>query len=75
MFNHFNHFLEIPHHKRLGIDLKTPFVEPAENKYAKMPWKKIKVSGKVEKDFIYATILSGDIGLVLVLLNLQKSIL
>jgi hypothetical protein len=44
----------------LGFNPASPYVESDENKYAKAPWDKIKLSGNVEREFLYNSILSTD---------------
>ncbi|MEM2370768.1 MAG: N-6 DNA methylase [Candidatus Bathyarchaeia archaeon] len=56
-------FVDFDIHPILGIDLNKPLVKSAEDalKEAKVPWKNIELRGRVEADFIYATLLGGDI--------------
>ena len=54
------YFVEIPSHN-LGISKDAPFVQTKENKYAKKPWKDIKIEANIEKKFLFGTVLSGDI--------------
>jgi len=47
----------------LGIDVRKPAVKTADEirEQAKSPWKDVEIKGNVEADFIYATLLGGDI--------------
>jgi methylase of polypeptide subunit release factors len=56
-------FIDFEVHKTLGIDVSKPLVKTSEDisKGAKEPWKGIEMKGNVESDFIYATLLGGDI--------------
>ena len=56
-------FVEHIIHPTFGINLQTPYCRTSEDilKNAKEPWKDIKIEGRVEKDFIYATALSTDL--------------
>jgi type I restriction-modification system DNA methylase subunit len=56
-------FVELIIHPTFGINLQTPYCRTSEDilKNAKEPWKDIKIEGRVEKDFIYATALSTDL--------------
>lgn len=50
-------------HEDLGVDVSRPFVKTSEDALggAKEPWRGIEVKGNVEADFIYATLLGGDV--------------
>jgi hypothetical protein len=50
-------------HETLGVDFSKPFVKTAKSVLsdAKEPWKGIELKGNVETDFIYATLLGGDL--------------
>lgn len=56
-------FIDFDVHPILGINANTPSVKTAEDiqKVAKKPWKSVKLKGRVESDFIYVTLLGGDI--------------
>lgn len=56
-------FVDFETHEALGVDVSRPFVKTSEDVLggAKEPWRGIKVKGNVEADFIYATLLGGDI--------------
>jgi len=56
-------FIEFDVHPTLGIDLRKPFVKTSRESIqnAKAPWDKVRLEGNVEADFIYATLLGGDI--------------
>jgi type I restriction-modification system DNA methylase subunit len=56
-------FVELIIHPTFGINLQTPYCRTSEDilENAKEPWKDIKIEGRVEKDFIYATALSTDL--------------
>jgi len=55
------YFIDFVSHPVLGIDSITPLVKTSEDIEEKEPWKGVRLKGNVEKDFIYATILGGDI--------------
>jgi hypothetical protein len=56
-------FIDFKPHPTLGIDITKPAVKTSEEaiKAAKDRWKSIFLEGNVESDFIYATILGGDL--------------
>jgi hypothetical protein len=54
-------FVKIQKLKKLGFDPKNPYVETDDTVEAKKPWDKVRISGKVESDFLYATMLSTDL--------------
>lgn len=56
-------FIDFVVHETLGFDASTPLVKTSEDilSGAKEPWRGIEIRGNVEADFIYATILGGDI--------------
>jgi SAM-dependent methyltransferase len=56
-------FVDFEVHETLGVDVSRPFVKTSEDVLggAKEPWRGIEVRGNVEADFIYATLLGGDI--------------
>ncbi len=56
-------FVDFVVHRTLGINVSAPFVETSADalREAKEPWKEVKLQGNVEADFIYATLLGGDI--------------
>ena len=56
-------FIEFTLHKTLGIDSKRPLVRTSKlvAKEAKKPWKGITLEGNIEAEFIYATLLGGDL--------------
>jgi SAM-dependent methyltransferase len=56
-------FIDFKPHPTLGIDVTKPAVKTSEEaiKAAKDRWKSIVLEGNVESDFIYATILGGDL--------------
>jgi hypothetical protein len=54
-------FVEFVVHETLHVDLTKPFVKSAKLKIEKAPWKGIELSGNVEAEFIYATLLAEDI--------------
>ena len=56
-------FIDFDIHPTLGVDVRSPSVKTSEEvmKDAKEPWKSVRLSGKVESEFIYATLLGGDI--------------
>jgi len=57
------YFIEFDVHPSLGIDATKPMVKTSEEVMsdAKEPWKNIRLSGNVESDFIYATLLGRDL--------------
>jgi type I restriction-modification system DNA methylase subunit len=57
------YFVELVIHPTLGIDLKRPYCRTSQAvlKNAKEPWKSVTIEGKVEKEFIYATVLGDDL--------------
>ncbi|MEM2868491.1 MAG: hypothetical protein QXR84_08450, partial [Candidatus Bathyarchaeia archaeon] len=56
-------FIEFDTHPILGIEILKPAVKTSKDviKNAKEPWKDIELKGNVEAEFIYATLLGGDI--------------
>lgn len=56
-------FIDFKEHPILGIDSSRPLVKTSEEimKTAKDQWKDIALEGNVESDFIYATLLGGDL--------------
>jgi SAM-dependent methyltransferase len=56
-------FVEFVVHRALGMDIQRPYCKTSRDaiKDAKRPWKDVIIEGNVEKDFIYATVLSEDI--------------
>ena len=56
-------FVDFKVHEMLGVDVSRPFVKTSEKVLgsAKKPWRGIEIEGNVEADFIYATLLGGDI--------------
>jgi hypothetical protein len=56
-------FVDIVIHPVLGIDTQKPYCRTSQHaiENAKDPWKDVIIEGNVERDFIYATILSGDL--------------
>ena len=56
-------FAEIKSHPTFGFDPSLPYVSTAERaqKEAKPAYKGLKLEGNIEKDFLYATLLSTDI--------------
>jgi len=56
-------FIDFEVHETLGIDVYKPLVKTSEDALseAKEPWKWIEMRGNVESEFIYATLLGGDI--------------
>jgi len=56
-------FVEFAFHKALGMDVQRPYCRTSRDviKDAKRPWKDVIMEGNVEKDFVYATVLSEDI--------------
>jgi hypothetical protein len=56
-------FVDFETHEALGVDVSRPFVKTSEDVLggAKEPWRGIEIKGNVEADFIYATLLGGDI--------------
>jgi len=54
-------FVKIEKLKRLGFDPKNPYVETDNKVESKRPWNKVKLSGRIESDFLYATMLSTDL--------------
>jgi hypothetical protein len=55
------YFIEFDIHPVLGIDVEKPSVKTSENIEEKEPWKGIRLKGNVESNFIYSTILGGDV--------------
>ncbi|MEK6690078.1 MAG: N-6 DNA methylase [Nitrospirota bacterium] len=56
-------FVDIKSHSMFGINPSTPYVETSEasEKTAKETYKGISLKGNIEKEFLYATLLSTDI--------------
>ncbi len=56
-------FVEIKSHPMFGFDPTTPYVQTAERaqKEAKPAYKGLRLEGNIDKDFLYATLLSTDI--------------
>ncbi|MCC6009956.1 MAG: N-6 DNA methylase [Fervidicoccaceae archaeon] len=58
-------FIDFIVHPTLGIDIEKPYcrssIDPEILRNAKEPWKRVIMEGNVEKEFIYATVLSGDL--------------
>ncbi len=56
-------FVDFETHEALGVDVSRPLVKTSEDilKGAKEPWKGIELKGNVEAEFIYGTLLGGDI--------------
>jgi methylase of polypeptide subunit release factors len=58
-------FIDFIVHPTLGIDIEKPCcrssTDPEILRNAKEPWKHVIIEGNVEKEFIYATVLSGDL--------------
>ena len=56
-------FVDFVVHPTLGVNASAPFVETSADalREAKDPWKGVKLQGNVEAEFIYATLLGGDI--------------
>jgi len=57
------YFVEFDVHPMLGIDVAKPLVRTSEEVMAdaKEPWKNMRLHGNVESEFIYATLLGGDV--------------
>jgi hypothetical protein len=57
------YFAEFDVHPLLGIDAAKPLVKTSEEVMtdAKEPWKSIRLHGNVESEFIFATLLGGDV--------------
>ncbi|MGB9914657.1 MAG: N-6 DNA methylase [Candidatus Bathyarchaeales archaeon] len=56
-------FVDFETHEALGVDVSRPLVKTSEDvlNRAKEPWIGIELRGNVEAEFIYATLLGGDI--------------
>ncbi len=56
-------FVEVKSHPTLGFDPSSPYVQTAERaqKEAKPAYKGLRLEGNIERDFLYATLLSTDI--------------
>jgi SAM-dependent methyltransferase len=56
-------FIDFVVHPTLGIDIQKPYCKTSEliAKKAKEPWKNATIEGNVEKEFIYATVISEDL--------------
>jgi methylase of polypeptide subunit release factors len=55
------YFIDFDVHPILGVDIEKPLVKTSEDIDEKEPWKGIRLSGNVESNFIYLTLLGGDI--------------
>jgi len=55
------YFIDFVVHSVLGINPKLPRIRTAEDIEEKEPWKGIRLEGNIEEDFIYLTLLGGDI--------------
>lgn len=57
------YFIEFDVHPTLGIDVTKPLVKTSGEvmKDAKRPWKDVRLSDNVESEFVYATLLGGDL--------------
>ncbi|MEM1718784.1 MAG: N-6 DNA methylase [Thermosphaera sp.] len=57
------YFIEFDVHPILGVDVTKPLVKTSEEvmKDSKRPWKDVRLSGNVESEFVYATLLGGDL--------------
>lgn len=54
-------FIELKTGEGLRFNPQRPYVITSSNIDAKKPWDKIKIEGNIEKEFLYVTLLSGDI--------------
>jgi len=56
-------FVDFEAHEMLGVDVSKPIVKTSEDvsRSAKKPWRGIEIKGNVDAEFIYATLLGGDI--------------
>jgi len=56
-------FIEFVVHPTLGVDVEKPYCKTSKEaiKDAKEPWKDIVIEGNIEREFIYATVLSEDL--------------
>jgi hypothetical protein len=54
-------FVKIEKLGKLGFNPKSPYVMTDSNIEAKKPWVEVKLSGKVESDYLFATMLSTDL--------------
>ena len=54
-------FMTIKNDSMLGFNPESPLVESEYNKYAKFPWSEVKITGNIDKQFLFNTILSTDI--------------
>ena len=56
-------FVDFDIHPTLGVDVNRPLVKSADDalKGAKDPWRGIELRGNIEAEFVYATLLGGDI--------------
>jgi hypothetical protein len=58
-------FIDFIVHPTLGIDVEKPYCkttgDPKVLMYAEEPWRHITLEGNVEREFIYATVLSGNL--------------
>lgn len=56
-------FVDIKSHHKLGFNPSSPYVETslASEKVAKENYKGVSIKGNIEKDFLYATLLSTDV--------------
>jgi methylase of polypeptide subunit release factors len=56
------YFIEFDIHPKLGVtNIQIPYVKTSEEIDEKEPWKNIRLRRNVEADFIYVTLLGGDI--------------
>jgi len=56
-------FIDFDVHETLGVDTSRPLVKTSMDvlRGAKEPWRDIELRGNIEADFIYATLLGGDV--------------
>jgi hypothetical protein len=56
-------FVEVKPHPSFGFDTSCPFVQTSEHavKMAKETYKDVRMEGNIEKEFLYATLLSTDV--------------
>jgi len=56
-------FIEFAVHPTLGINTEKPYCRTSKDaiKNAKEPWRDITIEGPIEKEFVYATVLSEDL--------------
>jgi len=55
------YFVEPDPHPKFGVDPKAPKVKTSNDLDEKEPWKGIRLSGQVEAELIYVTVLGGDV--------------